>query len=96
MAKRGPAALMLHPLDAAERGISEGDPVTAWNDLAQVEFTASVTWQVARGTAAVSGVYSSAITGTKLLFNALNHERISDMGATTLNDNRVDVKRRTE
>lgn len=96
VAKRGPAALMLHPLDAAERGISEGDPVTAWNDLAQVEFTASVTWQVARGTAAVSGVYSSAITGTKLLFNALNHERISDMGATTLNDNRVDVKRRTE
>lgn len=37
--KRGPAALMLHPLDAAERKVREGDMVTAWNDLAEVDFS---------------------------------------------------------
>ena len=92
--KRGPAALLLHPLDAAERGIREGDSVTAWNDLAQVDFQAVLTDQIAKGTAAVSGIYSQSQTGARLLFNALNHERISDMEATTLNDNRIDVRRR--
>ena len=94
--KRGPAALMLHPVDAAERGIQEGDRVTAWNDLAQVDFRAVITERIAKGTAAVSGIYSSSQTGSSLLFNALNHERVSDMEATTLNDNRIDVKRRKE
>lgn len=92
--KRGPAALLLHPLDAVERGIREGDSVTAWNDLAQVDFQAVITDQIAKGTAAVSGIYSQFQTGARLLFNALNHERVSDMGATTLNDNRIDVRRR--
>lgn len=92
--KRGPAALMLHPLDAAERKVREGDMVTAWNDLAEVDFRAVITDRIAKGTAAVSGIYSSSQTGSVLLFNALNHERLSDMEATTLNDNRIDVKRR--
>ena len=92
--KRGPAALMLHPMDAKEREIGQGDMVTAWNDLAKVDFQAVITDRIAKGTAAVSGIYSSSQTGSALLFNALNHERISDMGATTLNDNRIDVKRR--
>ena len=92
--KRGPAAMMLHPLDAAERKIREGDMVTAWNDLAEVDFRAVITDRIAKGTAAVSGIYSSSQTGSALLFNALNHERLSDMEATTLNDNRIDVKRR--
>lgn len=92
--KRGPAALMLHPLDAAERKVREGDMVTAWNDLAEVDFRAVITDRIAKGTAAVSGIYSSSQTGSALLFNALNHERLSDMEATTLNDNRIDVKRR--
>lgn len=85
---------MLHPLDAAERKVRVGDMVTAWNDLAEVDFRAVITDRIAKGTAAVSGIYSSSQTGSVLLFNALNHERLSDMEATTLNDNRIDVKRR--
>ena len=61
--KRGPAALMLHPLDAAERKVREGDMVTAWNDLAEVDFRAVITDRIAKGTAAVSGIYSSSQTG---------------------------------
>ena len=37
---RGPMSLLLHPQDGAELGIQDGDPVTAWNDLAEVEFKA--------------------------------------------------------
>lgn len=93
---RGPAALLIHPEDGKELGICDGDAVTAWNDLASVEFKAVFTDQIARKTAAASGVYSSSITGTKFLVNALNHERLSDIGeATTLNDNTIAIKRST-
>ena len=39
---------MLHPLDAAERKVREGDMVTAWNDLAEVDFRAVITDRIAR------------------------------------------------
>ena len=88
--------MMLHPEDGAELGIKDGDRIIAWNDLAEVEFKALFTDQIARKTAAASGVYSSAITGQRLQVNALNHERLSDIGeATTLNDNTIDIKRST-
>lgn len=93
MENRGPMSLLLHPQDGAELGIQDGDPVTAWNDLAEVEFKAVFTDQIARKTAAASGVYSSSITGRCFLVNALNHERLSDIGeATTLNDNTINIK----
>lgn len=84
--------LMLHPLDAAGRNIGDGDKVIAYNDLAQVEFTASLTpgWP---GAAAVAGVYGMSLSGSGLLVNALHHQRLSDIGeATTLNDNTVEVR----
>lgn len=91
--KRGPMKLMLHPLDAAGRNIGDGDKVIAYNDLAQVEFTASLTPWVARGAAAVAGVYGMSLAGSGLLVNALHHQRLSDIGeATTLNDNTVEVR----
>ena len=91
---RGERALMINPLDARKKGISDGDWILVWNDLAEVEFAAAVTDSVSAGTAAFSGVYSSAITGSRLQFNALNHDRLSDMGeSTTLNDNTVDIKK---
>lgn len=94
VARRGPARLMMHPGDAAARGIKDGEPVTASNDLAQVEFVAALTDLVAPGTVAVSGVYSQDTTGTRLQANALHHGRLSDLGAaTTMNDNAVEVFR---
>lgn len=89
---RGPACLLLNPADAAERGIRDGDRITAENDLAAVEFIAGVTELVAPGTAAAPGLYDAGLTGGGLSVNALHHGRISDLGkATTMNDNRVDV-----
>lgn len=91
--KRGPMELMLHPKDAGARGIKDGDRVTAFNDLGEVEFGARVTDLVAEGTAAAAGVYDRTWSKDGLLVNALHHERLSDIGAaTTLNDNTVDVR----
>ena len=93
---RGEMSLLIHPEDGKELGIKDGDRITAWNDLAAVEFKAVFTDQIARKTAAASGVYNSSITGQRLQVNALNHERLSDIGeATTLNDNTIDIKRST-
>ena len=98
--KRGAMELMLHPADAARRGIADGDRIIAFNDLAQVEFTARLTERVAEGAAAAAGVYSAALpesarsmTHNRLLVNALHHGRLSDIGeATTLNDNTIEVR----
>ena len=58
-----------------------------------MEFTASLTPWVARGAAAVAGVYGMSLAGSGLLVNALHHQRLSDIGeATTLNDNTVEVR----
>lgn len=61
MEQRGEARLMLHPADASERGIADGDAVLAANDLAEVPFVAQVTELVAPGTAAVAGVFPSGL-----------------------------------
>ena len=97
LAKRGPAQLMLHPQAAAARGISDGDRVIAYNDLAEVSFEAKISERVAPGTAAVCGVYHSEFARGRfhaLTSNALHHARLSDIGAaTTMNDNTVEVRK---
>ncbi len=91
--QRGLMTLALHPEDAADRGISDCDSITAFNDLAEVGFIARVTDKVAKGAAAAVGIYTTAASPRGLLVNALHHERLSDIGeATTLNDNTIDVK----
>lgn len=92
-----PLTLILHPDDAAARGIQEGDRIRAYNDLAEVEFYAGISPWIAKG-AAVSvgtGQLSESLNG--LTANALHHARLSDMGAaTTMNDNCIEVKKAGE
>lgn len=93
--RRGLAQLILHPADAAARGIRDGDRVVAHNDLAAVEFTAVVSELAAPGTAAAPGIYDPGSMSGGLSVNALHHGRVSALGrATTMNDNRVEVCRR--
>lgn len=94
VARRGPMTLAMHPEDAAPRGISDGDAVTAWNDLGEVPFIARVTPHVVRGAVAAVGIFAASQSANGNLVNTLHHERLSDIGeATTLNDNTVDVRR---
>lgn len=91
--RRGEAQVLLHPDDGARRGIGDGDLVEVYNDLARVTFRARLTDRVARGVAAVPGVFRQTADGRRLHVNALHHPRLSDMAdATTLNDNRVEVR----
>ncbi|MCI8660319.1 MAG: molybdopterin-dependent oxidoreductase [Lachnospiraceae bacterium] len=91
--RRGEARIFLHPADGAARGIKEGDLVEVFNDLAQVCFRAGISDRVAKGVAAVPGVFRQDADGRALHVNALHHERLSDMAdATTLNDNRVEIR----
>lgn len=90
--ERGPMCLIMNPEDAAKRGISSGDLVMAQNDLAQVEFIASISDQIIPGAVAAIGTYAINQSLNGLTCNALHHARISDRGeATTMNDNTVDV-----
>ncbi|WP_419783988.1 molybdopterin-dependent oxidoreductase [Maridesulfovibrio sp.] len=93
VAQRGPMMLEMHPEDAAERNISDGDKVVAFNELGEVVFTARVAPLVAKGAVAAAGVFKSSQSYNRNLVNALHHERLSDIGeATTLNDNTVEVR----
>ena len=86
--------LIMHPEDAAERGIADGDTVTVFNELAQVRFQARLSDLIAKGAVASPGVYSMETAGGELLINALTHGRLTDLGAaTTLNDNTVEVRK---
>lgn len=90
--RNGEQSLLLNLEDAAERGISEGDRILAFNDLAQVPFTARLSALISRGSAAAVGVYTRRNGG--LLVNALHHPRLSDLGeATTMNDNTIEVRK---
>lgn len=91
--RRGSMKLIMHPADAAARGISAGDIVYAYNDLKQVAFEAFISEKIVRGAVAAAGLYSSRNTLNGYGVNALHHARLGDMGeATTMNDNTVEVK----
>lgn len=92
--RRGSMTLNIHPEDAAVRGISDREPVCAFNDLGEVAFTANVTPMVARGAVAAAGIFNTRQSANGKLVNTLHHERLSDIGeATTLNDNTVDIRK---
>lgn len=94
VARRGSMTLSMHPEDAAPRGISDGDAVTALNDLGEVSFVARVTPHVAKGAVAAVGVFKTSQSANGNLVNTLHHERLSDIGeSTTLNDNTVEVRK---
>lgn len=46
---QGPECLEIHPLDAAARGIGQGDRVTVWNDLGEVVLVAELSEDVQPG-----------------------------------------------
>ncbi|GFI61027.1 dimethyl sulfoxide reductase DmsA [Clostridiales bacterium] len=90
---RGTMRLAVHRIDAEKRGIKNGDRIVCFNDLAEVEFEALVTENIAVGAVAAIGIYKADQTFCGLGVNALQHDRLSDLGeATTMNDNTVDIR----
>lgn len=93
--RKGKLKLIMHPEDAQKRGIHSGDRVICFNELAKVEFEAVLTENIAKGALAAPGVFRFDQTFNGLGVNALQHDRLSDIGAaTTMNDNSVEVRRK--
>ncbi len=93
MTSRKGMTLWLNPEDAKVRKIEDGMSVIAFNELGEVQFTACIDQRVAVGNAVSEGVFASHQTQNGCGFNTLTHGRLSDIGAaTTMNDNRIDIR----
>lgn len=87
--------LLMNPDDAADRGLSSGDSVTAFNQLGEVIFKLDVTERVPAGTVVTEGVWWSEFIGGGRGVNALTSQRLTDGGrGSTLYDVAVEVKTR--
>ena len=86
-------ALQIHPEDAEERGIEDGDMVTVYNDRGTYEVRAKVTDKMSPGTVVSQGLWWEG-EGRKQRANALTPDRLSDMGeGATFFSTVVEVKR---
>jgi anaerobic selenocysteine-containing dehydrogenase len=89
--RNGPPTIVLHPDDAAARGIAGGDAVRITNDRGAFEAVADVSDRVRPGVAATSKGHWAKFTGGATV-NATVDERDSDMGGgAVFHDNRVEV-----
>jgi anaerobic selenocysteine-containing dehydrogenase len=92
-AKAGGMRLRMGPAEAAARGLADGQPVVAWNDLGEVRFRLEVTPQVPPGLVVAEGVWWREFAGTDRTVNALTSQRLTDLGGgSTFYDNRVEVR----
>jgi anaerobic selenocysteine-containing dehydrogenase len=87
-----PASLDLHPDDAAERGIIEGDTVSVFNERGSVECIAAISHHLPRGTVCLPKGLWRRSTLNGLTANALAPDTLTDLGAgACFNDARVEV-----
>jgi anaerobic selenocysteine-containing dehydrogenase len=90
--KAGPIRVLLHPEDAAARGIDEGAKVRVYNDRGAFYAAAAVSDRVRPGVAMAPKQYWRRLTPGAATPNATTPDRDADMaGAPTFHDNRVNV-----
>ena len=86
--------LQMNPADAEAKGMREGDPVIAFNQLGEVSFILHVTPKVPPGVVVAEGVWWLEQCPGPRSVNALTSQRLTDQGGgSTFYDNTVDVKR---
>jgi anaerobic selenocysteine-containing dehydrogenase len=91
---RGPAAVVIHPDDAAPRGIAHGDRVRVSSEFGDVRCVADVSDDVRRGVAMLPKGLWSRHTVDGATANALCPDGLTDLGGgATFNDARVEVER---
>ncbi len=85
--------LQIHPRDAAERGIGDGDPVRVWNDRGECRLMARVVDSVLPGVVASQGLWWQKYAAGSAV-NCLTPSRIADMaGGACFFSNLVQVER---
>ncbi len=89
----GTMRLKLNPSEAQKRGLGEGEQVTAFNDLGQVEFILQLDDEIPAGRAVAEGVWWLEFAPGNRTVNALTSQRLTDSGGgSTFYDNRIDIK----
>ncbi|WP_083613444.1 molybdopterin-dependent oxidoreductase [Paenibacillus sp. P46E] len=88
--------LQIHPVDAAARGIADGDELTVYNGRGAIELWAMVTDKMLPGTVISQGLWWEG-KGRRQRVNVLTPDRLSDMGnGATFFSATVEVKRSGE
>ncbi len=86
-------SLQMNPIDAEAKGMNEGDPVIAFNQLGEVSFVLRVTPKVPAGVVVAEGVWWLQHCPGARSVNALTSQRLTDQGGgSTFYDNTVDVR----
>jgi anaerobic selenocysteine-containing dehydrogenase len=85
--------LQMNPFDAKEKGLKEGDLVTAFNQLGEATFVLKTTPRVPSGLVVAEGVWWLEHCPGKRSVNALTSQRLTDRGnGSTFYDNTVEVR----
>ena len=79
----GPATISMHPADAAERSLAEGDPVDVANETGRLKMRLALTETVPRGVALSHKGRWPKQEEARRNVNVLNPGRKSDMGEST-------------
>ena len=91
--KQRAMTLRMSAVDAAERGLTDGELVIASNDLGKVHFLLQVSEQVPAGVVVAEGVWWLEFAPGERSVNALTSQRLTDQGAgSTFYDNTVEVR----
>lgn len=90
---RRPAAVLVHPDDAAARGLQDGARVRIFNQLGEVRCRVSVTADVRPGVVSLAKGLWSHHTENGATANALCPDALADLGGgATFNDARVQIE----
>ncbi|HUE16437.1 MAG TPA: molybdopterin-dependent oxidoreductase [Planctomycetaceae bacterium] len=91
---RAPVPVEMHPDDARERGIADGDAVRIFNDSGEVRCTAKLNADLRPGLASLPKGLWARHTHNGQTANALAPDTLSDLGGgACFNDSRVQIKR---
>jgi anaerobic selenocysteine-containing dehydrogenase len=86
--------LIMNPKDGAERGLNDGETVTAWNALGEVTFYLKLTDSTPKGVVVAEGVWWVEFAPGKRTVNALVSQRLTDQAnGSTFYDNKIDVRK---
>lgn len=90
--REGTPLLWMHPTDAADRGVADGEAVRVWNERGAVELTARVTADIVAGTVLAPGIWWAKHSPDGRNVNQLTPQDETDMGGSaSFYDVRVQV-----
>ncbi|MDW7674349.1 MAG: molybdopterin oxidoreductase family protein [Bacillota bacterium] len=92
--KKGKMSLMMNPQDALDKGLSEGELVTAFNHRGEVNFILKISEKIPKGVVVSEGIFWLQDCPGNRSVNALTSQRLTDRASgSTFYDTKVEVKR---